>query len=284
MESIKELREICQTTRPSIFSDFLSRFYYRVAIYFTWVCLFLGLSANQVTILSGVFAIIGGLLIASNNYFLLAIGSICFHLFAILDMSDGEVARYRKQGGVSGHFLDWYMHFISSSFFMLGLFLSSYPYLENKFLLLIGLMAVIFPILDKSVQTSGWTVICWTKLRDMKKKSLPDFLNYKMEEIKHTNNFLKRRLKFMILAPLQDHWAPLILVILVMIDGVLRLVNVNVSMYYKLLWLLYVGVMCPPYLYSRVKTMVQNGALMRGYQKISDQSGSIEFPRDDFLE
>ena len=47
-----------------------------------------------------------------------------------IDMSDGEVARYRNQGGVSGHYLDWYMHFVSSSALVIGLFLASK---ENSF-------------------------------------------------------------------------------------------------------------------------------------------------------
>ena len=113
MESIPELRQICQSTRPSIFKDFLSKWYYKVAIYFTWICLKCRMSANQVTVLSGAVAMLGGVLLASSNSFLMFCGVICFHLFAILDMSDGEVARYRQQGGVAGHYLDWYMHFIS---------------------------------------------------------------------------------------------------------------------------------------------------------------------------
>ena len=113
MESIKELREICQSTRPSIFNDPLSKFYYQVSIYFTWLCIVLRMSANQVTILSGAIAILGGLLIASESIFITLIGAMCFHLFAILDMSDGEVARYRGEGGVEGHYLDWFMHFIT---------------------------------------------------------------------------------------------------------------------------------------------------------------------------
>ena len=126
METIAELREICQTTRPSIFKDPLSRLYYKISIYLTWICLNLKMSANQVTILSGLIAILGGLLIASESIFVTLIGAMCFHLFAILlDMSDGEVARYRGEGGVEGHYLDWFMHFITPTALVIGLFLGS---------------------------------------------------------------------------------------------------------------------------------------------------------------
>ena len=102
MKSINELRSICQTTRPSIFTDFLSRFYYRTSIYFTYVFILIGLSANQVTLLSGLVACLGGLLLASSDSTVALFGVVCFHLFAILDMSDGEVARYRGKEAIAG--------------------------------------------------------------------------------------------------------------------------------------------------------------------------------------
>ena len=145
--------------------------------------------------MSGIFTIVGGLLISSSNYWLLLIGVLFFHIFAILDMSDGEVSRYRKQGGVNGHYLDWFMHFISSSSFMLGLFLASYSFLTHEILIIIGVLAVLFPILDKSVQTSGWTVICWTKLRDMKNSTAPNFTDINVEKNVLPSSLIKRRIK-----------------------------------------------------------------------------------------
>ena len=80
------------------------------------------MSANQVTILSGLIAILGGFLISFESIYITLIGGLCFHIFAILDMSDGEVARYRGQGGVEGHYLDWFMHFITPTALVMGLF------------------------------------------------------------------------------------------------------------------------------------------------------------------
>lgn len=285
MESITELRKICQSTRPSIFSDFLSKFYYKVAIYFTWVCLLFGLSANQVTVFSGVIAFTGGLLLGNSHYLCMLIGVLFFHVFAILDMSDGEVARYHKQGGVAGHYLDWYMHFISSTSFMLGLFLASFDQLTNPFLIIIALIGVVFPILDKSVQTSGWTVICWTRLRDIKNNNSQQELktlivSTKDEKLK---NIIYRRFKFLTFAPLQDHWAPLIMLLVIATDGVLRLLNMNVDFNYRFFWLMYVGFIAIPYLWSRVDHMIKSNALHDGYKRLVSPDRPIEFPKDDFL-
>ena len=62
MESIQKLREICQSTRPSIFKDPLSKIYYFLSIYFTWAFLKLNFSANQVTIFSAFIAFLAGYL------------------------------------------------------------------------------------------------------------------------------------------------------------------------------------------------------------------------------
>jgi len=286
MGRINNLRKLCQSTRPSIYTDFLSVIYYRISIYFTWVCLKLRMSANQVTVLSGVVAICGGLLIGTDSKWLVLLGATCFHLFAILDMSDGEVARYRKQGGVTGHFLDWYMHFVSSTSLMVGLFLASVDFLDSSLLVLIGLLAVVVPILDKSTQNAGWTVICWTRLRDIKNNS-PGICEEKSGSNVSRGDLKKkpwpyRRLRFLLLAPLQDHWAPLILLLVAIVDLAFFLFGFNLPDY-RLVWLIYVGVIGPVSLVFQVHRMVKTQALHNGYRRLTCNDKPIKFPQDDFL-
>jgi len=284
MESIAELRKICQSTRPSIFGDFLSRWYYKVSIYFTWCCLQLRMSANQVTVLSGLVAIFGGSLLASDNRWLVLLGVICFHLFAILDMSDGEVARYRNQGGVSGHYLDWYMHFISSTALMIGLFLASLESLEASWMVAIGLLAVITPILDKSVMTAGWTVICWTRLRDVQKSVQGPCgeLEEEMSADSPQRPLWVRRLVFIMLSPLQERWVSVALLLLALVDLLSEMSGLH-FIDYRLLCLLYVGFLGPFYLYLRVRRMVLSPVLKDGYRRLNCPSRPIKLPEDDFL-
>ena len=286
MESISELRKLCQTTRPAIYSDFLSRFYYKVSIYFTWLCLKMGLSANQVTVLSGIISIIGGLMLIADSKIITMFGIMCFHLFCILDMSDGEVARYRNQGGVTGHYLDWYMHYVSSTALIVGLFLASLDLLDSVILTGISLLAVITPILDKSVQNSGWTVICWTRLRDIKNES--DGLCAKQSpEITITkptkqHTFLYRRFRFLLLSPLQDHWLPTILLIIAASDFILYLLELP-FFEYKFLLILYIGILGPINIYLNVRKMVLSQALPDGYKRLVCPDKKIKLPDDDFL-
>lgn len=285
MESIKELRKICQDTRPSVYRDFLSQIYYKISIYLTWVCLKVGLSANQVTVLSGAIAFIGGLLIGNSNPFLTLLGTIFFHLFAILDMCDGEVARYRNQGGVNGHYLDWYMHFITSTSMLFGLYIASFHQLTHPVLLIIALMAVVTPILDKSIQNAGWTVICWTRMRDLKNNfsRLPEqeIVEKMASEGKKLPKPL-RVLRFFALSPFQERWISIIMLILPTMDIICSFLKTP-FIPYKFLLLMYIGTVGPLYLSFKVRSLVLGDGLLEGYWRITNPNRPIIFPKDDFL-
>ena len=297
MESISELRNICQSTRPSIFTDFLSAYYYRVAIYFTRIFLLLGFSANQVTIFSGFTAAMGGVLLSFNEPVLVFLGCMCFHLFAIFDMCDGEVARYRGTGGLKGHYLDWYMHYLTPSFFIVGVFFASISYLTMPLLMLIGMIAVFVPVLDKSVESAGWTVIVWTRMRNFNKgeRSKEEEKEEKKEEKKEevssspsyfntqsfSDSWLWRRFKFIAMAPFQDHWAPSLLMLLAIFGLVLEFYSVSIP--YTFFWLMYVGLVGPFYIWSRVRQYMIKDNLENGYKKIFFGTKEYRFPEDDFL-
>lgn len=288
MESISELRSICQSTRPSIFTDFLSAFYYRVAIYFTRVFLLLGFSANQVTLFSGFTAAIGGVLISFNEPGFVFLGGLCFHLFGIFDMCDGEVARYRGTGGIKGHYLDWYMHYLTPSFFIIGVYFACFPYLNSPFLLLIGMVAVFIPVLDKSVESAGWTVIIWTRMRNFNKgerggeeESEDDSLSLPESRSWYADTWLWRRFRFMVMVPFQDRWAPSLLMLLAVFSFLIEFLSFSIS--YTFLWLMYVGLVGPFYICSRVRKYMVRDNLEKGYRKIFFRSKKYQFPEDDFL-
>ena len=285
MESITELRKICQSSRPSIFNDFLNRFYYRVSIYFTWLCLKLNLTANQVTVISVLFSILGGFLITSNNHYFTIIGFICFHIFAILDMSDGEVARYRGEGGMRGHFLDWFMHFITSLSLIAGLVIYNIEYMNNRFFLLISIIAVSVPVFDKLITSSGWTVIAWTKLR--KKARGESDQEFAIDDKTDENSvfkkyFILKLIRFFALHPFMDHWIKLSLLLIAIVELIFSSLNIQ-FVNYKFIVLLYVGLLGPFLIYYKVKRLMAYGPLERGYNLLFTSKKKPTFPEDDFL-
>ncbi len=105
--TIKNLKLIC---RKKVETEPYARWVGRpISIYFTWFFVRTPISANQVTILQGIFGLIGCLLFGCGRFIL---GSLFLQIGYILDCSDGEVARWENQQSASGEYLDLIGHII----------------------------------------------------------------------------------------------------------------------------------------------------------------------------
>jgi len=71
-----------------------------------WILLRFGISANAVSYASGLIAILGGILMALDDFVWIAAGAAVFNLFAILDCADGNIARVTKTTGPWGAWAD----------------------------------------------------------------------------------------------------------------------------------------------------------------------------------
>lgn len=113
MESIKELRQMLQTN--VLGHPILQRV---LSIYITRVFLSTRITANQVTILMLVVGFLSAVPLFFGYFWLgLALSYLCI----LLDASDGEVARYRKQYSLRGIYLDIINHLAIQSLFFLAL-------------------------------------------------------------------------------------------------------------------------------------------------------------------
>jgi phosphatidylglycerophosphate synthase len=109
MESIRQLREICQYGRSDKFysADLLDRYILRrVSIYFTSFFLRVGFTPNKVTLLSLLPGIAAGALVTlpQAKYWLIAWALLL--IAKILDCCDGEVARYQRSTSPLGEYND----------------------------------------------------------------------------------------------------------------------------------------------------------------------------------
>jgi len=109
MESIKELRLICQESRDDVLyqrSWFDRNFTRRFSIYFTKPFIKLGISANQATAVDFLIGLAAGIFLTFANPAFWLIGIALFYLYFVFDCVDGEIARYRKTSSPVGSFLD----------------------------------------------------------------------------------------------------------------------------------------------------------------------------------
>lgn len=281
-KEIEILREKCQSTRPSIFSDRLSKTYYFFSIYLTWFLLKLKFSSNAVTLLSGVVCVLAGYLFFIGDTISIISGSILLVLFAILDMSDGEVARFHNSGSMEGHFLDWVMHFVYSSSIAVG-FAANLVFNGSSFaFVFLGILYVSLSILDKAIQSSTWTVIAWTALRNkQQKKSFKIAKTNRKEIVPTSTQALFRKIKFLIIAPAQDHWMPIFLPTALLVHELVKLSNMF-PITFQELWTTYAVAILSTLIIRNVFSLMKSNRMRASYNKLMHDK-TVKLPNDDFV-
>lgn len=91
-----------------------------ISLYFTWLLLQTGLSANQITVLHGLFGSAGAVLLGFADDAWRFLGIALLYFSYVLDNVDGEVARFRKQVSISGKYLDSVMHSVVNMLIFFG--------------------------------------------------------------------------------------------------------------------------------------------------------------------
>jgi phosphatidylglycerophosphate synthase len=146
MESIKELRKLCQEKGYREHNSI--RIYRIFSIYFTKFFLILGLKSNTITLLSFLAGIFGGILFIKSSFIL---GGIFFFIFYLFDNIDGEIARYRHSSSQFGYWLDTTIgHFLYPVFFLtvgVGIFNQT----SEVLYLFLGSISAISKLLERSV-------------------------------------------------------------------------------------------------------------------------------------
>jgi len=121
MVTIQELKKICQEIRRETDDWYMWHVLRKISIRVTWLLLHTPISANGVTFLF----IINGMLICIVFIFgtklAFFIGSLMLQFWYVLDMVDGEIARYRKQSVATGRFFDYMAHYIIHPFFFISI-------------------------------------------------------------------------------------------------------------------------------------------------------------------
>lgn len=123
VESLKELNQICQKPRYREAGNWMARYLVRdAALFITWLLLHTTITANQVTLISLIIGIAGGLWLALQGDIPFLIGVFALQIWYLLDHVDGQIARYRKTASLTGRFFDFTTHHIIHGilFFCLG--------------------------------------------------------------------------------------------------------------------------------------------------------------------
>ena len=151
VESIKELRKICQTKKQPLYMESVSM---KVSIYITKLFLYTKLSADYVTMSMIVLLIAGSIFMAFGSLWMILIGILIIHFTIILDNVNGEVARYWKEDGLIGTFLEQVYHNLAVPLIFFSLSFGVYIKTGYILVLTFGFLVAVFgkPIILNSVK------------------------------------------------------------------------------------------------------------------------------------
>lgn len=139
MESIKELRVICQSGRE--FSGYIKHVNRRISIYITKLLLYTPITGNQVTLLWILLGVASGILFSFGNYWYSIVAALLINLSVELDYVDGEVARYREATSAFGIYLDIFGHIIVYPTLFMGIAYGVYNNYHNPIIFIFGCSA-----------------------------------------------------------------------------------------------------------------------------------------------
>ncbi|MDB4013444.1 CDP-alcohol phosphatidyltransferase family protein [Flavobacteriaceae bacterium] len=155
----QQVKDKCTKGRFFAYDSIHDKIFVPPSIFLVWLFLRLGFSGNGVSVLSGFLAIIGGVLIASNDPLFIFIGSFGYMAFYLLDYVDGGVARFNDKSGAGGQYMDWIMHVVSCVSIMTGLFIGAFSN-TGLWLIPFGVLAVVASALSFDRYSFAWFAIC----------------------------------------------------------------------------------------------------------------------------
>jgi len=140
---IRELRHICQPSNKFADTIILAYFVRHFSIYLTKLFLYTNITANQISVMSLLFGIVGSCLLLNMQPWYIFVASIFLILHVVLDFVDGEVARYGNNSTLTGKYLDEVNHSITVPILLLCISFGVFGILNNIWILFLGCVAAV---------------------------------------------------------------------------------------------------------------------------------------------
>lgn len=208
VESIKELKNICQNTKTEKEDLYSTLFCRKVSIYLTKLLLSTSITANQVTLLSIIVGLVAGVLFCFGNYLYTLVGALLLQLWLIVDCVDGEIARYRKTANISGKYLESMDHYIVHPVIFWCISLGLYNIFQSFFILILGFLVVLFMCWSSIASNLVYAVLVMGSSDQQKKiveeqiSKIQKNIRKKHPKIRHIYNYVRTPFAFLSFVPL----------------------------------------------------------------------------------
>ena len=197
IESIKELREICQRSEANRDSWYDVNFFRKISIYFTKLLLKTKITANQTSGIAISIGIIAGVFFVFGNYWYAFIGALLLCLSYIFDCVDGEIARYRKSATIAGKYVESMYEYIIYPFIFICISIGLYNLFNNIFILILGILIALFMCWGNIASNLVYTVLVietknsTNKIVDKQVSEISENIRKRHSKIRRIYNYIK---------------------------------------------------------------------------------------------
>ena len=274
--TFKSVSSVCHKERFFAYDDWRDRLFVPLATFLVWVFVRLGWSGNAVTLLSAVFSVAGAVLIASDEPFVVLIGSFGYMIFYLLDYVDGGVARYNKKSGIGGQYFDWIMHVVSSVAIATGLFIGALN-ATGGWIVIFGILTVLASALMLDRYAFAWFSVCMYRQQNQVKgcedKSV--VLDYKPRK----DSIVYRGFRYLALGLFHENYA----IFLLPIFATIHYFFTSELIDFRVILILIGGLVYFPVMLYEVWKLNADGKVDNAYQKIFIDKSMPNLPNDHFL-
>jgi len=139
--------KLCETKEIMDFgNDRVANFYKKLAIFPTWLLSKTPITGNQVTTISLIFLIVGGVYYFDGK---IIFGFMFMFIYNLLDYVDGSIARYHGSKSLRGRFLDSMCHQLAIPIITLGIGFYLFTLTNNILYLYLGISGSIFSMFNE---------------------------------------------------------------------------------------------------------------------------------------
>ena len=110
----------------------------KFSVYLSYFLIRIGVSADQATILFFLIGLTGSLLYVSVSPFITLLGYLFWRLHIIIDMSDGDIARFNRTFSIRGSYWDAVIHSVINPLYYIFSCFSFYLQFDNNMFIIIG--------------------------------------------------------------------------------------------------------------------------------------------------
>jgi len=274
--TFKSVSSVCHKERFFAYDDWRDRLFVPLATFLVWVFVRLGWSGNAISLLSAVFSVTGAVLIASDEPFVVLIGSFGYMIFYLLDYVDGGVARYNKKSGIGGQYFDWIMHVVSSVAIATGLFIGALN-ATGGWIVIFGILTVLASALMLDRYAFAWFSVCMYRQQNQVKgcedKSV--VLDYKPRK----DSIVYRGFRYLALGLFHENYA----IFLLPIFATIHYFFTSELIDFRVILILIGGLVYFPVMLYEVWKLNADGKVDNAYQKIFIDKSMPNLPNDHFL-